>query len=72
MDPGLRTALLTVGIAFCAVFGGLTLYAAIKLGVGLSTYGDLLALGFLLVSLLLIGMIGAGLAGAIRNPPPDE
>ena len=72
MDPDLRTALLGIGIAFCAIFAGLTIYAAIQLGVGLSTYGDLLALGFLLVSFLVIAMIVAGLIGAIRNPPPDE
>ena len=69
MDPNLRTALLTVGIAFCAIFGGLTLYAMVKLGAGAGTYGDLLGILFLLVSLLVIFMIGAGLYGAIRNPP---
>ena len=72
MDPGLRQALLGLGIGFCAVFGILTLYAAVKLGFGLASYGDLLALGFLAISLLVIGMITAGLVGAIRNPPPDE
>jgi hypothetical protein len=72
MDPDLRTALLGVGIAFCAVFAALTIYAAVELGFGLSTYGDLLSLGFLLVSFLVIAMIAAGLIGAIRNPPPDE
>jgi hypothetical protein len=72
VDPTLRTTLLALGIAFCAIFGGLTLFAAVKLGFGLSTYGDLLGLGFLLISLLVIAMIGGGLAGAIRNPPPDE
>ena len=71
MDPQLRNALLSLGIGFCAIFGILTLYAAVKLGFGLATYGDLLGLGFLLISLLVIGMIAAGLYGAIRNPPPD-
>lgn len=72
MDPDLRSALLGLGIAFCAAFGGLTIYAAVQLGFGLSTYGDLLALGFLLVSILIIAMLLAGLIGAIRNPPPDD
>jgi hypothetical protein len=72
MDPDLRNALLGLGVGFCALFGLLTLYAAVQLGFGLSNYGDLLALGFLLVSLLVIGMIAAGLIGAMRNPPPDE
>ena len=71
MDPGLRSALLSLGIGLCAIFGILTLYAAVKLGFGLSSYGDLLALGFLLISLLVIGMIAAGLVGAIRNPPDE-
>ena len=51
MDPDLRNALLGLGIGFCALFGLLTLYAAVKLGFGLSNYGDLLSLGFLLISL---------------------
>ena len=72
MDPDLRSALLGIGIAFCAIFGGLTIYAAVQLGAGLSTYGDLLALAFLGVSFLVIAMIAAGLIGAIRNPPPPE
>jgi hypothetical protein len=72
VDPDLRSALLGLGIAFCAVFGLLTLHAAIQLGLGLRTYGDLLGLGFYLISLLVIGMIGAGLYGAIKNPPPDD
>ncbi len=72
MDPDLRTALLGVGIGFCAIFGALTIYAGVQLGVGLSSYGDLLALGFIVVSFGVIAMIAAGLIGAIRNPPPDE
>lgn len=72
MDPDLRTALLGVGIGFCAVFAGLTIYAAVQLGIGLSTYGDLLGLAFLAASFLVIAMIAAGLIGAIRNPPPDD
>lgn len=72
MDPNLRTALLSLGIGFCAVFGALTLYATVKLGAGVGTYGDLLGIGFLLVSLLVIGMIAAGLIGAMREPPDDE
>lgn len=71
MDPDLRTALLGVGIGFCAVFGALTIYAAVKLGIGLQTFGDLLALGFLALSFLVIAMIAAGLIGAIRNPPDE-
>lgn len=72
MDPNVRTTLLSLGIAFCVIFGGLTLNAAVKLGFGISTYGDLLGFGFLLVSMLVIVMIAVGLIGAIRNPPDDQ
>jgi hypothetical protein len=67
VDPDLRSALLGVGIAFCAVFGGLTLYALFNLG--LSSYGDLLGIAFLLVSFGVIALIGIGLYGAMKNPP---
>jgi hypothetical protein len=72
VDPDLRNALLGIGVVFCAVFGILTIYATVKLGLSLSTFGDLLGLGFLLVSILIIAMIAIGLIGAMRNPPPDE
>lgn len=72
MDPDLRSALLGTGIAFCVIFGGLTLYAAVQLGFGLSTYGDLLGIVFLLISFGVIAMIAAGLYGAMQNPPPDN
>jgi hypothetical protein len=72
VDPDLRTALLGLGVAFCAIFGGLTLYAMVKLGGELDTYGDLLGLGFYGISFLVIAMIGVGLYQAMKNPPPDE
>ena len=40
-------------------------------GLRFETYGDLGALGLYAVSLLIIGMIAAGLIGAIRNPPDE-
>ena len=72
MDPDLRSTLLGLGIAFCAIFGGITLYAAIDLSSGLRTYGDLFGLVFYAISFGVILMIGIGLYGAIKNPPPDE
>lgn len=72
MDPDLRSALLGLGIAFCAIFGGLTLFAMVKLGGNLDTYGDLLGLAFYGISLGVIAMIGIGLYQAMKNPPPDE
>ena len=58
----MRTALLAGGLIFCALFGGLTFYAMLDLGFDI----------FILTSLVIIGMITAGLIGAIRNPPPDD
>ena len=60
MDPDLRTALLAGGLVFCVGFGVLTFAAAIDTGPDI----------FTVVSILIIGMIAAGLIGAIRNPPP--
>jgi hypothetical protein len=72
MDPDLRTALLGIGLVFCAFFGIVTISSLIESGISLRTYGDLAALGLYGVSLGIIGMIAAALIGAIRNPPPDE
>jgi hypothetical protein len=62
MDSGTRTALLGFGIAFCALFALMTIQVA------LDSSFDI----FTVISLLIVGMIAAGLIGAIRNPPPDE
>lgn len=62
MDPILRTLLLAAGLAFCGFFALLTISAALE------SRFDILTL----VSLFVVVMIGAGLFGAIRNPPPDE
>lgn len=62
MDPGIRSAILGFGIAFCALFALMTISVAVESGVSVLT----------IVSLLIVGMIATGLIGAIRNPPPDE
>ena len=62
MDPRTRSALLGFGIAFCALFAVLTISVALE-----SSFDV-----FTVISLLIVGMILAGLIGAIRNPPPDE
>lgn len=62
MSPGTRSALLGFGIAFCALFALLTISAALDSGVSILT----------VISVLIVGMILAGLIGAIRNPPPDD
>ena len=62
MDPGIRSAILGFGIAFCALFALMTISVAVDSGISILT----------VVSLLIVGMIAPGLIGAIRNPPPDE
>ncbi|MGZ5310434.1 MAG: hypothetical protein ACXWZW_08690 [Solirubrobacterales bacterium] len=62
MDPGIRSAILGFGIAFCALFALMTISVAVDSGISILT----------VVSLLIVGMIATGLIGAIRNPPPDE
>jgi hypothetical protein len=71
LDPDLRTALLLLGLIFCGFFAAVTVYAIADTGLHLRTYGDIGAIALYGVSLLIVVMIGAGLIGAIRNPPDD-
>lgn len=59
MDPGVRSAILGFGVAFCALFALMTISVALEDGFDVLT----------VVSLLVIVLIGSGLIGAIRNPP---
>jgi hypothetical protein len=61
MDPDVRTALLAIGVVFCAGF------AAITLSVAADSSFDI----FTVISLLIVAMIATGLIGAIRNPPDE-
>jgi hypothetical protein len=71
LDPDLRNALLWLGLLFCGFFAVVTLYVIVDTGLRLRTYGDIGAIILYAISLLIIGMIAAGLIGAIRNPPDD-
>ena len=71
MDPDLRTALLLLGLIFCGFFAAVTVYVIADTGLHLRTYGDIGAIALYGVSLLIVVMIGAGLIGALRNPPDD-
>jgi hypothetical protein len=71
LDPDLRNALLLVGLIFCGFFAAVTIYVIADTGLHLRTYGDIGAIGLYAVSLLIVGMIAAGLIGALRNPPDD-
>ncbi|MGA8925947.1 MAG: hypothetical protein WB462_06960 [Solirubrobacterales bacterium] len=71
MEPDLRTALLLLGLIFCGFFAAVTLYVIADSGLHVRTYGDIGAIALYVVSLLIVVMIGAGLIGALRNPPDD-
>jgi hypothetical protein len=71
LDPDLRTALLLLGLVFCGFFAAVTIYVIVDTGLRLRTYGDIGAIALYGVSLLIVVMIGAGLIGALRNPPDD-
>ena len=49
----------------------MTIYVIGDTGLHLRTYGDIGAIILYGISLLIIGMIAAGLIGALRNPPDD-
>ncbi|MSO40832.1 MAG: hypothetical protein EXQ70_02860 [Solirubrobacterales bacterium] len=61
MNPGVRIALLVVGLAFCLLFGAMTISVATQYGFDIFSF----------TALLIVGMIAAGLIGAIRNPPDE-
>jgi len=61
VSPGVRTALLVAGLTFCVLFAAMTISVATQYGFDI----------FSVTALLIIGMIGAGLVGAIRNPPEE-
>lgn len=71
MDPDLRNALLLIGLLFCGFFAAVTLYVIADTGLHLRTYGDIGAIILYGISLLIVGMIAAGLIGALRNPPDE-
>ena len=59
MDPDVRTALLLVGMLFCALFGLMTVTVVAQDGI------DVLSItAFAIVAMFLIGLLGA-----LRNPP---
>jgi hypothetical protein len=71
LDPDLRNALLLIGLLFCGFFAAVTLYVIADTGLHLRTYGDIGAIILYAISLLIVGMIAAGLIGALRNPPDE-
>ena len=61
MDPNLRTAILIAGLMFLIFFGGMTLVVLAEDGFTILVF----------FSLLIVGLLGIALWGAI-NEPPDK
>jgi heme A synthase len=59
MDPNLRTFLLAGGLAFCGLFGAMTVAVALEYGVDVFTFAAAAILLMLMLALI----------GALRNPP---
>ena len=57
----MRTAILMLALGFLAIFGFLTLYVLFSSG------PDVLVV----VSLIVLGMVGYGIIGALSTPPRD-
>ncbi len=58
----MRTILLTTTVLFLAGFAALTIHAAIDRGFTILS----------VISLLVIGLLGVGIIGAIWEEPPDD
>jgi hypothetical protein len=58
----MRTLFLGAAFGFIVMFGGLTIWVAAKNGVTAATF----------IALAILTMIGIGVFGALRNPPPEE
>ena len=57
-----RAAILAAALLFIAILAALTVIAVIAEGVNVLT----------LVSLLVLAMLGFGIGGALRSPPPPD
>jgi hypothetical protein len=57
-----RTLVLSASLALCALLAILTITVAVRNGV------DVLVV----LSLLILGLIGVGVLGALTSPPPDD
>lgn len=57
-----RTAILAAALLFIGLLSSLTVYVAITSGITILTF----------VALLVLGMFGSGIVGALRQPPPED
>ncbi len=59
---GARAGILGAALLFIGILAALTVYVAVTTGVSFLT----------LVSLLVLGMFGFGIVGALVQPPPED
>lgn len=57
-----RVVILGAALLFIALLAALTAYVAVTSGVSVLTP----------VALLVLGMFGSGIVGALRHPPPED
>ena len=57
-----RSAILAAALLFIGILASLTVYVALTSGITVLTF----------VALLVLGMFGSGVLGALRHPPPEE
>lgn len=58
----MRGAILLAALSFVAIFAALTVAAVVSGGVNVLT----------IVTLLVLALLGVGIAGALRGPPPAD
>jgi hypothetical protein len=61
VDPNLRTLLLAGGLAFCGLFGAMTIAVAVEYGVDVFTLAAVAILALLMLALI----------GALLHPPDE-
>ncbi|MBA3327604.1 MAG: hypothetical protein H0T43_04805 [Solirubrobacterales bacterium] len=57
-----RRAILSSALLFIGLLAFLTVYVAVTEGIDVLTF----------ISLLVLGMFGFGIVGALRHPPPED
>jgi hypothetical protein len=62
MDPNVRSAILIAGLLFVILFGGMTLVVLAEDGLSI----------LVVFSILIVGLLGVAIWGAINSPPDDR
>ena len=62
MDPNVRSAILVAGLLFVIFFGGMTLVVLAEDGLSI----------LVVFSVLIVGLLGVALWGAINGPPDNR